>query len=230
MSYEKSEPSIAAESQERWDAYERSRLRSGLMLLCLYELVQDARRTRAIGGRLKAMKLAYLAERELRRRSLHGFDFVFYRWTYGPISNEVYRTWSSLCRAGLMGEEELLFLTSRGSKLAKAFCDEVLKAEPNIGFFQALKAVAEEYGRMTTEQILGKVYELREVKQAHKGGLVLGPPLAEEKISELFVDEGWLETMAVMLDINGYTRIRQAELDAAQGLRLTHEDVWGLAR
>ena len=69
------------------------------------------------GDRLRLMKLAFLAAHDLHEQRFRALGLTFYRWKWGPLSNEVYEAWEMLTDAGLMEEEER-FLITAGDVLA----------------------------------------------------------------------------------------------------------------
>lgn len=66
------------------------------------------------GDKLRQMKLAYLAAHALEADQVRALNLSFYRWTWGPMSNQVYAAWDTLIDSGLMDSEEHLVLTRRG--------------------------------------------------------------------------------------------------------------------
>lgn len=202
-------------------------LKDAVVLLCLYDRSQVHGRQRMVGDRLKAMKIAYLAARELAAQRLSGLSLTFYRWTWGPLSNDVYYVWSLLCDAGLMEEEELFSVTASGSRLADAFWTEVLRSEANRPFMDVLESVARRYGPLGTDSVLQEVYELPEVQRAKKGDTLLAPPQLHPDAIQLSVDEGWLETIAILLDPKAHLDLLRAEHRARSGRKLSRGEVWG---
>ena len=54
------------------------------------------------GDKLRQMKLAFLAAHGLEKEGVRALNLSYYRWTWGPMSNEVYLAWEMLERAGLL--------------------------------------------------------------------------------------------------------------------------------
>src|SRR3972149_9168332 len=108
------------------------------LILALYHLTQVEARTPEVGDRLKAMKLVFLANHSMLQRRAKGLNCTFYRWNYGPLSNEVYGAWTRLIQAGLLQEEERISVTPRGSDLAGAFIREVVADEGSRVFWRSL--------------------------------------------------------------------------------------------
>src|SRR3972149_10600872 len=88
------------------------------LILALYPLTQVEARTPEVGDRLKAMKLVFLANHSMLQRRVKGLNCTFYRWNYGPLSNEVYGAWARLIHAGLMHETGLFSSTTMGLEVA----------------------------------------------------------------------------------------------------------------
>ena len=117
------------------------------LILALYDPVQRRTGEAAVGDRLKAMKLVFLANYAMFSERMKGLNCTFYRWDYGPMSNDVYAAWQRLQRAGLLDEEECIRVTERGAELASAFIRDVLQSEENRPFLRCLEETARQWAR-----------------------------------------------------------------------------------
>lgn len=190
------------------------------LLLTLWARSVEAPREDA-GDRLWQMKLAFLAALGLSRNEARALTLNFYRWTWGPLSNEVYEVWDDLEGAGLMCPEERFVVTRRGLELADAFYAEVVCDERNVIVRETLDGVADEWrGEPRTSDLLRHVYATgivplegsgpAPVEAIRRGAELLEPVPADQAKSWLTIEPGWRETLALAM-----TPEARATLDAA---------------
>ncbi len=158
------------------------------------------------GDRLRLMKLAFLAAHDLQELRFRALGLSFYRWTWGPLSNEVYSTWEALAASGLMEEEERFVVTDDGAEFAESFGREVIGDEPNACVRQTIDRIAEEWaGRMATKPILDHVYRMKirpvggsrqiTIKQARRGTPLMEPLQGRELVGSFEISNAWVETL-----------------------------------
>lgn len=220
----------------REDRLKEEAISDAALLLALYARVQERSPTGTAGDRLKLMKLSYLAANRLFEERAKGLNCTFYRWTFGPLSNHVYRTWEMLCRAGLLEEDEEFTVTPEGIDLARAFVDDVLASEPNVHFLRMIEAVADEWGNKLRGEILDSVYEMDVVPIDSAGPMkVRDVPLTghliealdpHEAKSVLDVPESWLETLALQLDAESMASIERGEVAAQASRLIDGDELW----
>ncbi len=180
-----------------------------------------------LGDRLRLMKLAYLGARSCAERRARGLSTSFYRWRWGPLSNEVYHAWEQLAAARLLQDDEHIVLTEDGASLADDFYDEVLRSEENASIRAALDEVAERWrAQPSTGAIMDYVYSLparsgagngETISSTALGAGLLKPLSARAAQSTISVDPGWLETLALLFNAPARARLREAEADFRAG-------------
>lgn len=199
---------------------------TALALAQMY-LVEEQRGL-GLGDRLKVMKTLFLASYDLFGKRAKGMDFVFYRWTWGPMSNQVYDAWSLLKQAGLLEEEEEFYLTRRGRTIAAEFVSDLLThSEENMFFRETMSWVAERVANAPTGRVLELVYRMKArpvdsnvaqpIRNIEKGqNLTL--VLEESEASTVFqMDFGWGETFSLLLDPSALASLSRAEEDFRAG-------------
>lgn len=175
------------------------------------------------GDRLRLMKLAFLAAHDLHEQRFRALGLTFYRWKWGPLSNEVYEAWEMLTDAGLMEEEERFLITAGGVELADHFAREVLGDESNDHVRRAVDRVAEAWsGRMAAKPLLDHVYGLRirpgdgsrkiTVRSAGWGQRLIAPPKGELSGS-LDIGNAWIETLGLCFSPSHEAAVLKAEKD-----------------
>jgi len=140
--------------------------KDALLLLCLYDRVQELSPSGALGEHAKAMALAFFAAYEMASRGLQAPSFIFYRHLLGPRSNQVFYILRALTAAGLLAEEtpsHVLRTTVKGQQLAQDFRQAVLDLQPNWSFRETLDAVAAKYGGLDIPQLVREAHALPEV-------------------------------------------------------------------
>ena len=144
------------------------------------------------------------------------------------MSNEVYDVWETLERVGLLENEEHFVFPREGESLAHAFYEDVLRDERNAIVRAVVDRVASEWlERPATGPLLDAVYAMeltpigREqrltVRDIPKGEELLVPVEPEAARSTLYVDRGWLETLALTLVLGVSAPIHAAVADFRAG-------------
>jgi len=180
------------------------------------------------GDKLRQMKLAFLAAHGLEKQRVRALNLDFYRWTWGPMSNEVYDAWEALERAGLLESEEHFVVSRRGDALAQEFYDDVLRDERNALVRAVFDGLAEEWrNKPNTGPLLDAVYAMEitpigsdrrlAVRDIRKGAALLQPVDPQQARSTLYVDRGWLETLALILVPGAIGPINAAVADFRAG-------------
>jgi hypothetical protein len=180
------------------------------------------------GDKLRQMKLAYLAALTLAEARIRALTLSFYRWTWGPMSNEVCEAWNDLERAGLMDGEEHWVVTRNGHSLAQAFYEEVVSDERNVALRSAIDDLAGEWrAQPATGPLLEFIYELpvtaigepnrAPIRGIRKGAELLEPVEPKEAGGSVFVNRGWLETLALTLRPGAATPVRLGIADFRAG-------------
>ena len=200
------------------------------LLLTLW--TRSARRPREdAGDRLRLMKLAFLAAYDLNEQRFRALDLTFYRWTWGPRSDEVCDVWETLVASGLMDEEERFLVTGDGEELADTFQREVLCDEPNERVRRTIDRIAQTWaGRMATKPILDHVNRLRvppgaagdglyssdrrvTVKATPRGRPLIEPLTELDASGSLTVSNAWIETLGMYCSATNEAGLLRAEQD-----------------
>lgn len=182
------------------------------------------------GDKLWQMKLAFLAALDLANGRVLGLNLSFYRWTWGPLSNEVYEGWDDLTGSRLLQPDEHFAFTRRGLDLAEAFYREVVCDERNVPVRESIERVADRWhGPPQTRPLMEHVYDLEivpvgdqdslpvPVRSITKGTDLLEPVPGSDAIGGFTVEPGWLETLALTLSLDARAPIEAAIADYQSG-------------
>ena len=178
------------------------------------------------GGRLRMMKLAYLFLRALAERRVSALGVRFYRWRYGPMSNQVYDAWERLCRCGLMEEEEVWSVTDAGAQVAAGFYAEVLSEEVNVDVKRALDHTVQKWrSAWSAQPMMEHIYELcariddsgPTIRDMREGEEFDDPLSRLEADAAITVNNAWIETLALEFNPHSRAMLRAAVEDFRAG-------------
>lgn len=182
------------------------------------------------GDKLWQMKLAFLAALDLAEGRVQALNLSFYRWTWGPLSNEVYDAWDDLADGDLLQPDEHFVVTRRGLDLAQAFYREVVCDERNVRVREAIDGVADEWhGPPETGKLLQRVYDREMVpcgdegplptpiRDISKGTELIEPVPATDATGWFTVEPGWLETLALTFKVAARAPLEEAITDFRTG-------------
>ena len=199
------------------------------LLLALWARAVPSPREDA-GDKLWQMKLAFLTALDLAQARVRALNLGFYRWTWGPLSNEGYDAWDDLTEGQLVQPDEHFVFTRRGLELAQAFYQEVVCDERNVRVRESIDGVAEAWkGQPATRKLMEHVYGLEiapcgeggslpiPIRDIEKGTELLEPVSGSEATGWLTVEPGWLETLALILKAEARAPLEAAITDFRTG-------------
>lgn len=181
-------------------------------LVTLLLLAEGARMGAQLVDRLRLQKLCFLLEQGWFAERRKGLNYRFFRYRYGPFTPELYQTEVDLAVAGLVEDRGswTFVLTDEGHRFAEALREELEREADNRLFLTDIERVARDYGALPTSELLARVYALETVPLGWREawplrdvpiGLDLTRPLElEEATATLAIPEGWLETLALLVD------------------------------
>lgn len=201
-----------------------------ILFLCLMDrFVEFGDRGNWVGDRIKVQKATFLAAHAMWERKDKGFNLTFFRYDFGPLSKQLYAVWSVLRGPSVecWFEEEEFGITERGRDLAQSFCEEVLSVGENKRYLAVLEDVAKRYTHKTSYDIQCHVYEMRvlpiglqeemTVEKTPRGYQFTQALDPHEAVSQLRVEPGWLETLAIIFNVKASASLARAEADFAAG-------------
>lgn len=130
------------------------------MLLLLY-LIREANKYADI-GKVLLQKLVFLAEKEMVKNGIKGFNFRFFRYDLGPFTEEIYRDSERLYNAGLLRETEWPFrLTECGNALLENIYSSIVKRGDNREVLKIIEKIVHKYAKYNVEKIKRFVYAIK---------------------------------------------------------------------
>lgn len=173
---------------------------------------------------LMIQKILFLAADYFRGGKLRVLSQSFYRWDYGPMSDEVYADFGYLTDNNLIDGDvtKEVHITDDGLKLLNSTKDLVLKEKK---FFNKIEEIANNVERL--DELLDIVYakevyveEMDEVVLIDKipeGMHILTPVWRDEALEKLSLNKSWIETLDLMLVPKIDAEIRRSLKDAKEG-------------
>jgi len=186
-------------------------------LLLLY-LINKAHAIRSLWGRTKLEKLVYCSQYGMMKSGIKGFNYHFYKWKFGPFSDEIYEDIDQLSKGKLIvkGVEDFQ-VAPLGLKILED-CKELL--DKNRGITKYIDEVVSDFKDYDADRIMNAIYETtvfeekkRKVKDVPpKGELLSKLPIG--KATKAFqIDSSWLETLEILLTPGFYDLILKARAD-----------------
>ena len=202
-------------------------------LLMLFLIGESQKHGYRITGKVKLLKLLYLSESRMIKDKMKGLNYGFYRWNYGPMSNEALRDLDFLSENNLLAKEgNSIFITSRGRELLKSSSNLLNR---NEDFLVHIQKTIREFGPYTGGKIKAVVYatpkigERKLIRNAEHGEELLRKLFAEEAKKRFRMDDEWTETLSILMDKGTYDSLKKGEQDAKEGRVTKYEPLKTLA-
>jgi uncharacterized protein YwgA len=193
-------------------------------LLFLY-LVSEASKAGRVEDDLKAQKLVFLSQKKLVQKKLKAFSYTFLRWHKGPFSKDLAEDIKSLVKAGMLTRiDDKIALTDAGKEIV-ARSEELLTKQPE--FMVPIKAIAQLYGAIPSEDLKEKVYDISvwvprlkkvmKIRDIEEKQLILYGLSAKKARKAFNLDENWQATLEIVFDKDALDSLKMAQQDAVEG-------------
>lgn len=181
-------------------------------------------------GLLMLQKIVFVAGERYRESHQRVLNQSFYRWDWGPMSEDVYEDFSQMKQLGLVqGEEDKeISLTAKGERVLDE-SEEFFRSEQKL--VSKIDEVAASGKNL--DALLKAVYSMRVyvdeldrevmISEVPKGTEMLAPLWGSEATEVLDLNEKWAETLDLLLDPEADSRIRKSMEDARKGRLLPLE-------
>ena len=194
-----------------------------LMLKLLDAMEQHSRCEDGFQEIMNVMKAAFAAAWKMLERRIKGLNMVFFTYTHGPFSIDLYAVRDSLLDAGLIEQRPETHyeyrLTPKGRKILEG-CRELLESPPN----QRIVSIVEDAGRqiapLTSLQARARSHRIKVIPASEKnlftrparpgdsGAINLGELPWYENLTQVFdkgeaeecfeMDEDWYDTLEIL--------------------------------
>jgi len=185
-------------------------------LMTLYLLKHSDNR---IDGITKLQKLTFATQKEMAQEGICAISGEFFRWDYGPMSNEVYGTNDILVENDLV-EDRALALTDRGEAFLGDFAYIV---ENNKEAFAIIDKCIDEFSYLNLRELKEKIYSMmivplgcgkpRAIRDLPHGTTIL----RNKGFHSINIDADDIETLAICLSEEMYQSVLDGIDDARSG-------------
>jgi uncharacterized phage-associated protein len=189
--------------------------------LLLY-LIDKAHEKTSFVGITKLQKLAFLSQLKANKDCVGSTSFEFYRWNFGPMSNEVYRESQQLQKSNLLLVGDNMILSQIGKEVLNNLQGLFSK---NKEILQYINAIASDYAKYRTEDLTNLVYKIKikpdelpnemPIGDIPKGYTLLHGLESPEKGFKL--SPSWEATLEVLFDRDAYNSLKEGMEDVRAG-------------
>lgn len=181
-------------------------------------------------GRTKLQKLVYLIECIMAKNKLKTFNYNFYRWDYGPFTQEIFKDEESLVENGII-EDSSTKLTERGKRILREF-DTLI--DENRQILNGIDRIIDKYGKLPLKIIKDIVYESVVIVDGKPMRVIDAPMGADLKINisndeavdKFDISDEWLETFDILLDEEFSKSLDESIEDVRKGRIYRHDEVF----
>jgi uncharacterized protein YwgA len=188
--------------------------------LLLMLLISCANKARSLWGKTKLEKLIYFSQYSMMKTGNKSLNYYFYRWYYGPYSEQVYGDLDVLSKCNLViqrDDSREIITTPKGQEILERFKSVF---NENSDTYDTIKEITSEYRTCDADQIRDAIYNtiVFGTKNLYVRDVGLGDPLLyklpEEKAKNIFkISSGKLETLSILFMPNFYEQIIRARAE-----------------
>jgi len=190
-------------------------------LLTLFLISECQKQGCRVTGKVKLLKLVYLSESRMVQNEIKGFNYGFYRWDYGPMSNELLQDLDCLKENGLLEKtENFIGVTSRGWEVLRSSSTLLNRNEE---FLEFVRKVVKEFGHYRGKSIKTIVYcipktgERELIGKTEHGEELLRKISLDRARKSFLIDDEWIETLSILLDKEVCDSLKRGMKDAKEG-------------
>lgn len=202
----------------------RTRSQKLIDLALSLRAIKEASSKTRFRGLLMLQKIMFVAGYRYKASRERVLGQSFYRWDYGPMSDDVYEDFSALSELGLISgdkDEEIKLTPEAESVLAglSSFFEEnreeLTKLDEVTDQVEDLDSLMKYvYSMKVRVEELDKTMSMDEIPEGYE---LLTPLFDDEAEKKIKVDDAWLETLELTLDREADRAVKQAMDDARKG-------------
>jgi len=199
-------------------------------LILTLRAIQIASKVTRFQGLLMLQKILFLAAIDYRKLKYHVLSQSFYRWDWGPMSNEVYDDFNVLSTLGLIqGEKDSeLFITPEGEKLLDQ-TNDIFTNQSNL--LKILETKAKEvkdldsiletvYAQTVFVEDMGREVPMRDIPL---GKQIITPVWSLDAKEQLNIDKSWIETFEILINPKMRALVNRSLDEAKHGKLISME-------
>jgi len=191
-------------------------------ILVLLRVIERAAKRIDFDGLMMAQKLLFSISVIFRSKNMHGTNQTFYRWNYGPMSDDLYADFSNADNLSLITNTKRPTLSEHGRDVLET-AESLFDNNPE--FTEVIDYVSnrvEDLDSLLEEVYAMEVYveELDEripVKDIPEGYNILSPVWADEADNTLTIQPGLEDTIEMIIDKDVKKELNEALDDLRSG-------------
>lgn len=184
-------------------------------------------------GITKLQKFVYLIESIFYIDDTKSLKYPFFRWNFGPMSKEVYNECRNLAKNNLIEKTgrkiKHIKVTKRGEDILSQ-CSDFF--DDNKHILKIVDKIVDKYSRYNTNELKNMIYN---IKDPSLGIRIKDVPQASDLLIGLFdkedivnIDDGWKETLDILLDQEAYDSFIDSIHDAQLNKSIRCEELFGV--
>lgn len=190
-------------------------------LLMLFLINQTERSGHRITGEVKLMKMVFQTETKMVRDKIKAFNYSFYRWDFGPLSNDVMKDLCCLTSNGLLEKHGTYFcMSSKGRELLKHFSNLFSR---NQNVLTYVKKAVNEFAPYSGERLKEATYdspilfENKLIRDTEPSEQLLTKLDQNEAMSWFLLDDDSEETLSLLIDQKACDALERGVADVRAG-------------
>jgi Mn-dependent DtxR family transcriptional regulator len=208
----------------------RSKKQKIVDMLLDMRAIQIASRKAKFNGLMMLQKITFVAGERYKASHQRVLNQSFYRWHWGPMSDDVYEDFSSMKELDLVhgAEDKEIVLTEKGEKVLLATADLFRGKEKLLSKIDGVAANVRNLDALLKEVYAMKVHveefdKEMQISEIPEGTEMLAPLWESEAKEVLDLGIEWAETLDLMMDPLADSKIRKSMDDAKKGKLLPLE-------
>jgi hypothetical protein len=177
----------------------RTRLQAMADRLLLLYAIAVGNKAGKVDGPFKLMKIPFMAELASTRDGVNTFNYSFYRWTYGPMTTEIYDDADTLSGLGLSTVKTKPRVTAKGERLL-ALASELFAKNKNA--MKYVESASRECAPLGFGDLKQKVYKQTVMIDGVRPCTIAEAPTGANVLSGIVrpsssfsLDDDWADTL-----------------------------------
>ena len=186
---------------------------------CLMTLYLLKRANNRIDGITKLQKIIFAAQEEMARKGIYAVSGEFFRWDYGPMSREVYRTNDILVENNLV-KNGALTPNARGEAILREFKYII---DNNKDIFSIIDKCVDEFSPLSLSELKERIYSIMVVPLGFEHPIAIRDLphgttiLRNQGFSSLDIDSDDIETIEICISEEMHQSVLNGIEDAKSG-------------
>ncbi|MDH5482632.1 MAG: DUF4065 domain-containing protein [Candidatus Bathyarchaeota archaeon] len=190
-------------------------------LLMLFLIDQTQRKGYRITGKVKLMKMIFQAQTKMVKDRVKAFDYLFYRWDFGPMSNEVLKDLECMLNNDLLEKQgTYIFISNKGRELLKQFSGLLETNREILGY---MNRTVNEFASYSGKAIKEVTYDIpllfgeKLIRHTKPSDQILGRIERDDARSWFLLDDDSEETLSLLMDKKACEALERGIADARVG-------------